>query len=260
MFIETMKRFSLHESAEPVVEEPVEGDPPAEGGGAPPAEPPEIAIPLSSLPEDMRNMSIPEIQFSLGRLVTTIKSQGENNERLRQELQDAKALPPAPPEPDPHEGKTLQEIFEEDAEAGVMHVLQKRGMLQRFDSTVGVVGELVVDQVAASVAGFKGYEVEVKDILKESGVVGENVTREAVLGAYTMAVGARTLKEKSSRDRELQNPETPTGDPPEPTSDLPELVGLEKEIFVSSGMTRERYEAMKADDVEIKTPISPAGL
>ena len=258
MFIETMKRFSVYES-----DPPGEGDPPEEGGGGgdkDPPDPPAVAtIPLSALPEDLRDKSIPEIQFTLGRLISTINTQGETNKRLRQELEASKALPPEPPEPDPYEGKTTAEVFEDDPEAGVMRVLEKKGLLSSVSGTMDQVGGLIVDQVAGAIADFGEYREDVESILTESGITGAGITKEKVLGAYTMAVGSKALADKQKRSRELANPENPTSDPPEGETVLPELTGLEKEIFESSGMTRERYEVMKSEDVEVKTPTSPKG-
>lgn len=260
MFIKTMRMFSLGESDPPGSAEPevkVDGDPPEGGGGDPPKE---LSIPLSALPEEFKDKSVPEIQFMIGRMTGALQNQGERNRSLEQELAGLKATPPPPPEPDPNEGKTTQEIFDEDAEAGILHVLKKTGMVDRFNNVVGNVGEMVVDQVAGSIDGFAPYTEDVKEILKSSGVVGDAVTRDKVVGAYAMAVGTRQLEAEAKKKREMGNPEIPTGDPPEKTDDLPELSGLEKEIFESSGMDRERYELMKRDDIQVKVPTSPTGL
>lgn len=258
MFIQTIKGFSIYES-----DPPEGGDPPEEGGGGgdkDPPEPPAVAtIPLSALPEDLRDKSIPEIQFTLGRLISTINTQGETNERLRQELEASRAIPPEPPEPDPYEGKTTAEVFEDDPEAGVMKVLESRGLLRSVSGTQDQVGGLIVDQVAGVITDFSEYREDVESILAESGITGSEITKEKVLGAYTMAVGSKALSDKQKRIREAQNAENPTNDPPEGETILPELTGLEKEIFDSSGMTRERYEVMKSEDVGVKTPTSPKG-
>lgn len=260
MFIETMRRFSLKESDPPPGEGDDPDDPP-EGGGKGEGDPPEeISIPISALPKEFEGKSVPEIQFMIGRMTGALSNQGEINRTLQQELADLKATPPEPPEPDPHEGKTVSEIFEEDAEAGIMHVLKKTGMIDRFNSTVGTVGEMMVDQVGASIPDFEPHKQKVKDLLKESGVVGEEVTRDRIIGAYAMVRGTNLLEAEAKKKRELGNPEIPTGDPPEGEEKLSELTGLEKEIFESSGMSRERYEEMKQDHIDVKVPTSPVGL
>jgi len=261
MFIETMRRFSLKESDPPGTAEPevkVEGDPPEEGGKGDP--PKELSIPLSALPPEFKDKSLPEIQFMIGRMAGALTNQGEINRSLTQELADLKATPPEPPEPDPYEGKTFDEVFAEDPKAGVMRVLKETGMIDRFNNTVGTVGDMLVDQVAGTIDGFAPYTEEVKEILKSSGVVGDAVTKDLIVGAYSMAVGTRQLEAEAKKKRELGNPEIPTSDPPEGEEELPELTGLEKEIFEGLGMKRERYEAMKSRDIEIKVPTSPAGL
>lgn len=234
------------------------------GGVTPPVIPPVVEKPPAEgptgisrdlLPTDMQNMSEQEIKFTLGRLVSAVTTGNEQLQTVRAELAAAKAIPAAPAEPDPHEGKTLTEVMDEDPEAGIMQVLKNKGLLDRFDQSIDTMSGLVMDGVKSQIADFGEYEEDIKKILVESGV--NNPTKDQYVGAYTMAVGSKVISDKAIAARAALTPEIPaSGDIEEDKVFEPFKTDLEKEIFGASGLSRERYEKLKdPTEFDVKVPI-----
>ena len=229
-------------------------DPPKEPAKDPTKEPDPVAtIPVSALPEELRDKSEAEIQFTLGRMISSITSQNETNRELRDRLEKALEKPEPEPEPDPNEGKSISELFEEgDHEAAIEAYLKKKGYVEAVGATLSKVASIEYQGVRREIADFDEYKEDIDGMLK-----GRNdVTADVVKGAYTMARGSAIIAAEEKSRRALMSAEKVEGDPPEGVEKLPELEGLEKEMFEASGMERGRWDEMKGDEVEIKVPLS----
>lgn len=230
--------------------DPPKGDPP------PPAksiEPPKVAtIPLTALPEELRDKSEAEIQFTLGRLISGITQANETNRDLRAQLEDAKRVPEPEPEPSPHEGKSMAELFEEgEHEAAFDAYLDKKGYIGAVTDTRDKISSMEYDSVRREIADFDEHRDAIDTILKDR----PNVDARTVRAAYTMARGAATIAAEDKATRALLTPEHPEGDPPEPKVERGEMDPFEKEVFEASGMSEERWHEMKGD-VEVEVPLS----
>jgi len=250
-----LKRFSLWES-EPGGESPSE-----EGGGVVPAEEtPSIeervgTIPISVLPEDFQNLPEDQLQFMLGRLVSSTTDANKRNRELEEQIQTLRDTPPPvvePTEPDPHEGKDINEIFSEDPEAAITAYFKKRGIGQVVTDTQQKISNLTLSQVRRDIPDFGEFEDEVRGMLQGRA----DISAEQYTGAYYMALGAKTAEDNDKKRRALNSPEVPSSDSEAPKEVFSDLTGAEKEIFEASGMSRESWENHKnPDSWDVKVPI-----
>lgn len=258
---EVMRLLSLYQGEEGEGEgegEGVEDDPPqgGSGGGRGDITVDGEVIPRDVLPEDFRDRPASEVKFLLRRLTEGVRDRNNEVQTLKEQLQEVQARLESPPEPDePEEYRDLptEDLLVEDAEAAILRVLKKNGMIDAFQNHERRLDETEFEIVARSIDDFTEYEDDVRQILKESGT---RPTRQNIMGAYTMAVGHRTLEERQRKSRENVSIEESKPKQDERQDDLPELTGLELEIFKASGMTREewdQYQADKAVDVEVPT-------
>lgn len=222
-----------------------EGDPPSKDppkGGDPPAEP-EGKVSLDVLPKELRDRPEAEQKFLLENMVQSLSKRNREVESLKEKLANLEgrvdATPPKPAEPDPHEGKTVTELMLEDSEAALDKYMEERGYVKAFDDVAGRVASTEYELVKSSIDDFDEYEEDVQEILKEGGLPP---TRENVRGAYTMAVGAKTLAEKNAKKRAGGGTIPPS--PPEP----PE--GEEDEVKWKSDLEKEIAHAHGVDDPE----------
>lgn len=232
------------------------GDPPKEPEGGDPPEPPKVAsIPLTALPEELRDKSEAEIQFTLGRLISGVTSANERNRDLQQRLDAANAVPELPKEPDPNADKTIGELFEEgEHEAAFDRYLAKKGYVDVVSGTVARVNSMEYDAVRRDIPDFDEFRSDVDDILEGR----DNVDSQTIRAAYTMAVGAKVIADKEKAARALNSPEAIDGDPPA-ALEFGDMDSFEKEVFEASGMERKKWESMKGLDQEIAVPTSPGG-
>lgn len=230
------------------------GDPPKDP--PPPAkdlDPPKVAsIPLTALPEELRDKSEAEIQFTLGRLISGVTSANETNRALKEELTELKKVPEPAPEPSPHEGKTMGELFEEgEHEAALDLYIEKKGYLGAVTDTMDKVSSMEYETVRRETPDFDEHRDAIDGILKGR----PNVDAQTVRAAYTMARGASVIAAEEKAERALHSPEHPKGDPPPKKDEHGEMNPFEKEVFEASGLERDRWEKMKGD-IEIKVPLS----
>ena len=230
--------------------DPPAGDPPKDS----PKEPDPVAtIPVSALPEELRGKPEAEIQFTLGRMISSITSANETNRELRARLEEALKAPEPEPEPDPNEGKTVAELFDAGDHEGAFDLyLKKKGYVEAVTGTLSKVAGMEYESVRRELPDFDEYRDDIDSMLKGRGDVDATVVR----GAYTMARGNAVIAAEEKVKRALNSPEIPSGDPPEKPDEYPELVGVEKEMFEAEDIPRERWEQLKGDDFDIKVPLS----
>jgi hypothetical protein len=216
-------------------------------------EPPKVAtIPLTALPEELRDKSEAEIQFTLGRLISGVTQANERNRELSSRLEAAERVPDPEPEPGPHEGKTMAELFEEgEHEAAFDAYLEKKGYVGAVTDTRDKISSMEYDSVRREIADFDEHRDAVDTILKDR----PNVDSRTVRAAYTMARGAATIAAEDKATRALLTPEHPDGDPPEPKVERGDMDTFEKEVFEASGMSEDRWHEMKGH-VDIEVPLS----
>lgn len=228
-------------------------DPPK--GNDPPGDPPEsktASIPLTALPEELRDKSEAEIQFTLGRLISGVTAANERNRELSAQLDDARKVPEPDPEPSPHDGKSVAELFEEgEHEAAFDRYLEKKGYVGAVEGTLSKVSSMEYENVRRETADFDEYRPDIDEILAGR----PNVDSRTVRAAYTMARGARVIADEEKAKRALHSPE-PVGDDPPKGIEVVEMDSFEKEVFEASGLSAERWQEMKSDDIEIKVPLS----
>jgi len=266
MYLSVMRLFSLWDE-----EPPPEGDPPGGGGGGdkdpppegdkPPKEgegegdkPPET-LPLDVLPEDLRNRPAAEVKLVLDHMVTSLTRANETNEELKAKLTRLEE-PEKPPVEDPHKDKSDEELMLEDADAAVVRVLQRRGMLDQFGSMQGSVGGLVFDAVAATLPGFAEHKDEVQKILTESKIT--NPTKEQVTGAFSMAVGNKAIEDLIRTQRAAENitPAAKPDDPPQAGKYV--KTPLDEEIRKASDLSEEEYYVTHKPDADFDLEV-PTG-
>jgi len=251
----TMQRFSFRETDDDpgLEEDPTldEGDDPADGGGDP--APAVSGISREALPEELRNLPEAEVKFHLNQMVSGFRNQHSQVGKLREELEELRRRSyqeeAKPKEPD----RPLEEEILDDPENAVMRVLEKRGLVQRFNRLEQDVGESAISMVASQIPDFKEYEGEVREILKQTGVP---MTVDAIHGALQMAIGRKYLSDGGRERRKQHKVDSPKPEAPKKTSKYGELSGLEAEIFQSSGMSREEWEKNKNPDFDIEVPTS----
>jgi len=238
----------VEEVVEETGDDPTLVAPKPEGG-----DPPIPGIDRNVLPEDLRNLPEAEIKFHLNQMVSGFRNQHSQVETLKQELDRLSSeVAKAPKEP-PKPIRPLEEEILDDPESAIMRVLENKGYIQRFNRIEEDAGESSYALVASKIPGFDEYEKDVREIIKASGVPK---TVAHIMGALEMAVGRRTLTEKTRETRKAHSPSVPKEDLSVKKSKLPELIGLEKEIFESSGMSREEWNKHKNSDFNIEVPTS----
>lgn len=239
-------------------------DPPKSGGdkggneGDPPKDPPR-AVSVDVLPEALRDRPESEQKFLLEHMVQSLGKRNKEVDQLKQQLSELKgrvdATPSKPPEPDPHEGKSITELMLEDSEAALDKYMESRGYVKAFDGLAGRVASTEYELVKANIDDFEEYEEDIQEILKEGNLAP---TRENVHGAYTMAVGARALAEKNARRRGGGGSIPPSPpEPPEPKEDEVKWKSdLEKEIAHAHGISdpEEWYKHGVDKPMELKLP------
>lgn len=235
-------------------------DPPADPpkGGDPPKDPPPPAtISVDVLPAELRDRPEAEQKFLLEHMVTGLASRNTEVEALKLQLAELTGTVnanKAPPEPDPHEGKTMEELMLEDSDAALDRYMEKRGYVKAFTGLESRVDSAEYSMVAADIDDFEEHREAVDLLLKEGKLAP---TRANVRGAYTMVIGAEALKAKELVRREAGNT-LPPSSPPPPEGDDVEAVfvsSLEEEIATSHGMSAKEWKESQADvPMKLKLP------
>lgn len=245
---------------EPVV--PPEGDPPPAGDppGDPPPEggdPPAVGtISLEALPEDLRDRPEAEIKFLLGHMISSLGTRNNEVDDLKtqiSELRGAVSVTP-PADPDPDDDKPMEELILEDVDKALDRWATKRGYVSAVGDLSDRVGEAEFSMVAGQVEDFGEHEEQIRQLLKDGRLPA---TRQNIMGAYTMAVGARVLDSRA-RDQRGRTGSIPpsTPEPPDPTGGDPKISELEKEVARAQGLSPEAYVASRDSEGldELKLP------
>lgn len=262
---EVLRRFSVYETPEEELEDPEAGGEDPEGAGGGGSTTGDVTLesgdrlPRNVLPEDLRDRPENEVRFLLNRMAEGVRSKNEEVSELREQLAELRGRVEGsearrePQEPDPYDEMSDEELMIENPDQAVLRILRRNGLIEEFDNVQSRLDETEFTLVASKIDDFSEYEEDVREILKESGA---RPTRKNILGAYTMAVGQRALAERQKRARKSASMEESKPEEKEGKSSLPELTGLERDIFESSGMTREEWEEYRADkpiDVQVPT-------
>lgn len=163
--------------------------------------------------------------------------------------------------PKPEEGgepakpaKKLDEWLLEDPESALDDFLSKRfgGAVQKLSEVEERIGRAELSSIRSELDDFSEVEEEVMNIIEQSGVPK---TRENILGAYTMALGQRTIEERKRARRAAENPETPANEGEVPKKNYAKS-SLTEEVRLSLGMSEEDYyeKFSSSDNLEIKVP------
>ena len=227
------------------------GDPPKDppkGKDDPPKDPPKT-ISLDVLPEELRDRPEAEQKFLLEHMVTGLASRNKEVDELKTQLFELKGAVEAnkkPPEPDPHEDKSMEELMLEDSSAAMDRYMESRGYVKAFDGLSSRVDSAEYAMVAAEIEDFAEYEEDVKELLKEGNIAP---TRANVQGVYAMAVGQRVVQARELKRREAGST-LPPSSPPSPDGDKEEakfVSALEEEIATAHGMNAEQWKENQAD-------------
>lgn len=255
---EVTQRFVLREHEEPEFEEEelggeeeeFEEDPGAGGGGEAPAV---TGIDRSVLPEELRDLPEHELAFNLRQMVDGLARSNQRTKELEDTLRTLKDSKPAPPPSEPEDDTPLEEQILDDPKKAVVRVLQELGLTDRFERMEGSVSRTQLQLARQRHDDFDEYREDVEALLKRGGVPA---TEENIDGAYAMAVGKRAIEERSRQRKKAANPDKPKPVESKGKKSYPAMGELEKEIFASSGMTREEWEnAKNSESVEIEVPL-----
>lgn len=202
----------------------------AQGGAGKP-----VGLSPDVLPEDLRGKSEAEIRFMLNQMVTGTKGAAKKIQELENKLRQMEEKPKEPEKPKrPYEERILDE-----PDAVIEEIVR-----ERFGGTINELQKQTGEAAFATVktdprfSDFGEYEDEIREILSEAQMPA---TRENIMGAYTMAVGQKTLQEREAQKRQQQNQGIERGGDPPPAEDkTPEITGLEREVMIASGFTDEK--------------------
>lgn len=234
---------------EPVV--PPEGDPPP--AGDPPADPPPdggdppspATISLEALPEDLRDRPEAEVKFLLDHMISSLGSRNNEVDDLKTQIAELRgAVSTTPPaDPDPDDDKPMEELILEDVDKALDRWASKRGYVSAVGDLSDRVGEAEFSMVSSQVDDFGEHEPQIRQLLKDGRLPA---TRQNIMGAYTMAVGAKVLEAKARDARGTTGSIPPSNTPPpDPTDGDPKISELEKEVARAQGLTPEDYVASR---------------
>lgn len=227
---------------------PGTGGPPAStpAGGAPLPSPGPAGLPLDALPEEFRGLPESQIRFLLNKTFEAVRTQGETIRQLQAQKQNAPGTstvslddpskaptPAAPPKP-------LEEWMLEDPKAAMKYFIETEygDVINGVKSLGNRVGQTEFDAVRREVDDFGEYEEDIRQILTDSRAP---LSRENVLGAYTLAVGKKVLEEKQRGKRAALNSDVPTSEPATPVKVYAGKTTLSEEIRIGSGLSEEEF-------------------
>lgn len=250
-----------------------ESSEPGSGGTPPPAgqTPPAAAAPqpaaivvqqkpgvsglsLDLMPGELRELvegkSEAEQRMILTNLVNSVKRQ---NQKIK-ELESAKTAAPAKQKEEEGEKKpkkSLEERILEAPEDAILEVVNKH-FGSRFATTEKNAGEAIWSSVRNEDPDFKQYEDDVRKIIDDNQI---EPSRENILGAYTMAIGAKQLEERRRQGVTALNPERAKLGEGAPAQER-KFTALQAEIAQAHGMEPKDYYSV--DDLSgIKLPENP---
>jgi hypothetical protein len=238
---------------------PGTGTPPAQdpnpGGTGTPA--PVPSIPLDALPEELRGKPVEQIKGTLGMMVQSLKAQNARQKQLEdkiKELERKPAEPVAPPKP--KDDRKLADRLLDEPEAALDEYFQGRAapVLGEIKELRSRLAQTEFESARREIDDFAEYEDEISEMLQQTGA---EPTRENVRGAYTMAVGMRTLesRERARREGTTSLPAAPAGSE-ESTMKKYNKTPLSEEIRLGLRMSEEEYYEKYAspDSFKVKVP------
>jgi hypothetical protein len=229
----------------------------AERSGSQPA-PASTGLSLDVIPESLRGLPAEQIRLALNQMVTGLPRLDAEIRRLREETDRLKTAPAPQPErssePDPDADTPLEELILKDPAKALDRWAERKfgTQLSRLDNIDKRVASTELATVAREIDDFEEYREEVEALLRDSGAPA---TKDHILGAYTLAVGKRTLEERSRRGRSELNSEVPNNQPA-PEEKKYNKTPLSEEIRQSLRMSEEAYYDTFAskDNFQIKVP------
>lgn len=220
------------------------GDGGGGGGDPPPADPPAdppsgdppaaTTIPLTAIPEELRDRPEAEIKFLLEHMASQMGSKNNRVEDLEKEVAELRGAITAPPvEPDPDDDKPMAELILENPEKALDRWAKDRGYVVEMGSLSDRVGEAEFSMVAAELTDFDEHESRIRAILKSGKLA---VTKANIHGAYKLALGEAVI-EARARDARADTTLPPSNAPPPEGGDEVKLDDLETEIMHGHGIT-----------------------
>jgi hypothetical protein len=231
--------------------------PQVERGGGQPASAP-AGLSLDVIPESLRGLPAEQIRLALNQMVTGLPRLDAEIKRLREETERAKAAAAQPvpraEEPDPDADIPLEELILKDPAKALDRWAERKfgSQLNRLDNIDKRVASTELATVAREIDDFEEYREDIETLLSQS---GSPATREHILGAYTMAVGKKTLEAKARQGRTELNSDVPQNQAPQDEKKY-NKTPLSEEIRQSLRMSEQAYYETFAskDNFQIKVP------
>ncbi len=213
------------------------GGPPASGAGQQPPSP--AVIPADVLPKELQGKSEAEIRMTLTGIVDSLRVANQRNFTLQEELRKKERAPATreDPPPKPKSTKPLSDRLLEEPEAALEEFFAERAgpTLARLQEIQSRLGSAETDLIRSKVPDFDEHAEDIERILGDG-----PRTQENLMGAYTMALGLKTLEERQRAARASLNSETPRDEPPSNTPTY-QKTALSEEIRIGLGMGEDDY-------------------
>jgi hypothetical protein len=211
---------------------------------------------LEALPEDLRDRPEAEVKFLLDHMITSLGTRNNEVDNLKEqiaELRGAVSVTP-PSEPDPDDDKPMEELILEDVDKALDRWATKRGYVSAVGDLSDRVGEAEFSMVAGSVDDFADHEAQIRQLLKDGRLPA---TRQNIMGAYTMAVGAKVLEGKARDARGTTGSIPPSTPTPVPTDADPVMSELETEVARAQGVSAADFvkyrDSVGLDELKLPT-------
>lgn len=209
------------------------------------------------LPEALRGRSEGELKFLLDSMVTTTVNQRDEIAGLKHKLGEIDARtkePPTPPEPDPYEGESTEDLMLKDPTAAVKRVLGELGIFDQLSGASSRLGTVEMDRVAGEFPDFEEHRESVETLVTEMNLPK---TSENIRGAYLLSLGNKTHLDRVKATQAV-NPASIDPSPPgggEGSKNDVTLTELQKEFARGLNMTDEAYASAMVNEAEIPVPI-----
>lgn len=218
-------------------------------GGTPPAT---VGLNAEVLPDFLRDKSEREIKFYLNQAFSSLETQQDQIRSLRHQLEESETTsrreePPTPPEND----TPLEELILTDADAALTKWMRKRGLVDRFDSLEGRVGDLAFSDLRGEFPDLRKYEKEIKKTLRDSGAP---VNQNTILGVYKMLKGEEYLEQQRENARSAASSTPPTPPSGDEGNKKPQISDMERTFATAQGMTEEEWIQHRDNEMSIKLP------
>ena len=218
-----------------------------------PTEETSLSVPLDVIPEELRDRSAGEIKYLLNRMADSTATSAGQIRQLQTQLNDVQTqVNEVPAEPDPDEDVTDEELMQSNPEKAILRIMDRNGMLSRFDAVEERVGDSVTALVAQDYDDFSEHEETINTVLANGNIAR---SRQNIEAAYAMSVGMKEIDRRKHVTKTRNSMVQSTPSPDIETNELPGLAGLEADIFASSGMSRDEWEVYKGDDSDMSVKV-----